>query len=164
MEIHISNIENGIHEIQMSEPSHGLELLGHGHLVGKIVLKAIIDRRNEDLNLKAEIFSAAELKCDRCLSTFQHNITAKFDSYFSSKLSNLADDIKPLHLNTPTIDLSEDMRTAFVLSLPIKILCQESCKGLCPECGINWNEKSCSCSSRNSDPRWEKLKELQIST
>ena len=164
MKIQISNIENGLHEIQMSESSHGLELLGHGHLVGKIELKATIDRRDEDLNLKAEIFSAAELICDRCLSTFQHDITAEFNSYFSNKLSNLEDDIKPLHLNTPTIDLSEDMRSAFVLSLPIKILCTESCKGLCPECGTNWNEESCSCHPKDTDPRWDKLKAFQVST
>ena len=157
-------MENGLHEIQISESSHGLELLGHGHLVGKIELKATIDRRDKDLNLKADISSMAELICDRCLSTFQHKIAAKFNSYFSNKLSRLEDDIKPLHLNTPTINLSEDIRSAFVLTLPIKILCTESCKGLCPLCGANWNEESCSCHQKDTDPRWDKLKELQIST
>ena len=164
MKINISNMESGLHEIQLSEPSHGLELLGHGHLVGKIELKATIDRRDEDLNLKAEISSAAELLCDRCLSTFQHKIAAKINSYFSNKLSRLEDDIKPLHLNNQTIDLSEEIRSAFVLTLPIKLLCAESCKGLCPTCGANWNEGICSCHSNNTDSKWDKLKELQILT
>lgn len=156
-------MESGLHEIQLSESSHGLELLGHGNLVGKIELKATIDRRDEDLNLKAEICSTAELLCDRCLSTFQHEIATKINLYFSNKLSRLEDDIKPLHLNNQMIDLSEEIRSAFVLSLPIKLLCTESCKGLCPTCGTNWNEVSCSCHSTNTDSRWNKLKELQVS-
>ena len=164
MKINISNMEIGLHEIQLSEPSHGLELLGHGHLVGEIEFKATIDRRDKDLNLKAEISSDAELLCDRCLSTFELNITAKINSYFSDKLSRLEDDIKPLRLNNQTIDLSEEIRSAFVLSLPIKLLCTESCKGLCPTCGANWNKSICSCHLNNTDSRWDKLKELQLST
>ena len=164
MKINISNLESGLHEIQLSEPSHGLGLLGHGHLVGKIELRATIDRRDDDLNLKAEISSAAELLCDRCLSTFQHKIAAKINLYFSNKLSRFEDDIKPLNLNNQIIDLSKEIRSAFVLTLPIKLLCKESCKGLCPTCGVNWNEGICSCHSNKSDSRWEKLKELQIST
>ena len=164
MKINISNMESGLHEIQLSEPSHRLELLGHGHLVGKIDLKATIDRRDEDLNLKAEISSAAELLCDRCLSTFQYKITAKINLYFSNKLSKLEDDIKPLHLNNQMIDLSEEIRSAFVLTLPIKLLCTDNCKGLCPTCGANWNEAVCSCKSKYTDPRWDKLMKLQLST
>ena len=164
MKINISNMENGLHEIQLSESSHGMELLGHGHLTGNIEIKATIDRRDEDLNLKAEITSEAELVCDRCLSTFQHKISTKFDSYFNSKLSSQIHDIKQLHLNSPSIDISEDIRSAFVLTLSIRILCTENCKGLCPTCGVNWNNGSCSCHSVNSDSRWDKLKELQLST
>ena len=156
-------MESGLHEIQLSEPSHRLELLGHGRLVGKIELNATIDRRDEDLNLKADLSSAAELLCDRCLSTFQHKLVAKINAYFSNKLSRFDDDIKPLHLNNNLIDLSEEIRSAFVLTLPLKLLCTESCKGLCPTCGANWNEGICSCNN-NSDSRWEKLKELQLST
>ena len=157
-------MESGIHEIRLSEPSHGLELLGHGHLLGNIELKATIDRRDEDMNLKAELASTAELVCDRCLSTFEHKIAATVNSYFSNKLSKLEEDIKPLHLNNQTIDLSDEIRSAFVLALPIKLLCTENCKGLCPTCGANWNETVCSCRSNKSDQRWDKLKELQLST
>ncbi len=155
-------MENGIHRVQTSKPSNGLKLLEHGKLIGKIDLNATIDRRDQDLNLKAELSSTAELICDRCLRTFQQDVTARFDLFFSTKLSNLDDEIKPLSLNNPMIDLSEDIRSALVLALPIKLLCIENCRGLCPTCGANWNDESCSCHSEFRDPRWDKLKELQI--
>jgi len=161
MKINISNIENGLHSIQMAESSKGLKLLDHGKLLGKIDLKATIDRRDLDLNLKAEISSVAELNCDNCLKTFQQKISGKINLYFSNKLSNFDDEIKKLSLNNPTIDLSEEIHSAFVLALPIKLLCKENCAGLCPTCGINRNDESCSCKPELNDPRWDKLKELE---
>ena len=50
-------------------------------------------------------------------------------------------------------------------NLPHKVLCNEDCEGLCPECGANLNKETCSCSETASDedfidPRFAKLKDL----
>jgi uncharacterized protein len=47
-----------------------------------------------------------------------------------------------------------------ILSLPIKTLCSETCKGLCPICGQNLNEGDCDCEIENIDPRLQKLKDF----
>jgi uncharacterized protein len=42
----------------------------------------------------------------------------------------------------------------------MKTICSEDCKGICPSCGINRNDSSCSCKKEDIDPRWDGLKQL----
>ena len=58
------------------------------------------------------------------------------------------------------IELSQMILEQIVLALPMKPLCQPDCRGLCPQCGANRNQESCSCAPDTSDPRWAGLKEL----
>lgn len=44
-----------------------------------------------------------------------------------------------------TIVLDEDVRQMLMLALPMKFLCREDCRGICPACGANWNTGSCGC-------------------
>ena len=47
---------------------------------------------------------------------------------------------------------------AFLLSRPIKLLCQPECMGLCSKCGKNLNLGKCDCNYDEIDPRLQKLK------
>ena len=58
------------------------------------------------------------------------------------------------------LDLTELVRTDFLLELPTKVLCREDCQGLCPQCGKNLNFDSCQCKKQSIDPRWEVLSEM----
>jgi uncharacterized protein len=58
------------------------------------------------------------------------------------------------------VDISEVMRQAVMLAIPLKPLCKEECRGLCPSCGVNLNEESCDCKNEEPDDRWEGLRNL----
>jgi uncharacterized protein len=58
------------------------------------------------------------------------------------------------------LDLEPLARDAVLLDLPLAPLCTEDCLGLCPQCGINRNEESCSC-EQPADPRWSALDALR---
>ena len=45
------------------------------------------------------------------------------------------------------------------LELPMKALCREDCKGLCPECGTDRNTATCACAP-SRDERWQPLRTL----
>ena len=60
------------------------------------------------------------------------------------------------------IDLGEVVREQLYLALPMKPLCQEDCKGLCPVCGVNRNRETCTCQQEWVDPRMAALKEWKI--
>ncbi|HUR21173.1 MAG TPA: DUF177 domain-containing protein, partial [Vicinamibacterales bacterium] len=57
------------------------------------------------------------------------------------------------------IDLGEVVREQLYLTLPMKPLCREDCKGLCPVCGVNRNRETCTCQQEWVDPRMAALKE-----
>lgn len=59
------------------------------------------------------------------------------------------------------IDLDPLVREQFLLALPPYPLCRESCKGLCPACGQNLNERECGCDRHVPDPRWAGLEKYR---
>ncbi|HEY2632634.1 MAG TPA: DUF177 domain-containing protein [Solirubrobacteraceae bacterium] len=61
------------------------------------------------------------------------------------------------------LDLVGWARDAFALALPTQVLCREDCAGLCPVCAADLNEAGPDhAHERPPDPRWEKLRELNI--
>ena len=52
------------------------------------------------------------------------------------------EDLETSYYRDDQIDLNELLREQFYLALPMKPLCQETCKGLCPQCGTNLNTGS----------------------
>jgi len=58
------------------------------------------------------------------------------------------------------VSLDEHIREGVILSLPIKVVCREGCKGLCPTCGVNLNNETCNC-EQAPDPRWDSLRALK---
>ena len=97
--------------------------------------------------------------CDRCGADVTKEMCYNFEHYLVTSLSGDQNDD---YIETPdhTIDVDELLRTDIVLELPSKHLCSDDCKGLCPKCGANLNEKNCGCSAKEIDPRLEALKQL----
>ena len=71
------------------------------------------------------------------------------------------DDLDVFPFDGERIDLEPLLREQFVLAVPYAPLCTETCKGLCPQCGIDRNTDSCSCTPP-LDPRLAALKGLKI--
>jgi uncharacterized protein len=61
-----------------------------------------------------------------------------------------------------TIDLAPALREQILLAVPPSPLCDEACKGLCPTCGKDLNAGDCGCEKTAIDPRWAKLKSIQL--
>jgi uncharacterized protein len=58
------------------------------------------------------------------------------------------------------LDLEPLARDAVLLELPLAPLCADECLGLCPQCGVNLNEETCTC-QQPVDPRWSALDALR---
>jgi uncharacterized protein len=57
--------------------------------------------------------------------------------------------------------LEDVLREQVLLAVPLKAICREDCKGLCPHCGKNLNLAQCSCEEPVEDLRWSGLRELR---
>ena len=71
------------------------------------------------------------------------------------------DDLATAFYDDERIDLAHLIMEQFQLALPMKPLCKDACKGLCPQCGTNLNTGSCDCSPIWEDPRLAALKALK---
>ncbi|MGH9207283.1 MAG: YceD family protein [Acidimicrobiales bacterium] len=95
-------------------------------------------------------------ECRRCLTPTQGHIAVRVRELFelgggSEESYSLAGD---------QLDLEPMARDAVVLELPLAPLCSNECRGLCPGCGVNRNETSCSCVVA-PDRRWAALDALK---
>jgi uncharacterized protein len=60
------------------------------------------------------------------------------------------------------LDLTEAIKQYALLAIPMKPLCRQDCRGLCPNCGHNLNEGPCDC--REAGPNLSKLSKLLLSS
>jgi len=65
------------------------------------------------------------------------------------------------YIEADLLDVSAWARDAIALALPEKILCRESCAGLCGVCGKNLNDEPHTHEERHADPRWAALEALR---
>lgn len=61
-----------------------------------------------------------------------------------------------------TIDLDPILREQILLALPMHVVCNDDCKGLCAQCGQNLNEAKCGCDPKPVDPRLAALKDIKL--
>ncbi|MCF6461041.1 YceD family protein [Clostridium sp. Cult3] len=126
-----------------------------------IEYKGDIFRTQGDKIVHIDIHYEYEEACGRCLTPFSR----EKDTVLSGRLINDSDEIlddedEVIYYKGEELDLTEDIMDMVILSLPMKPLCNEDCKGLCPKCGINLNKEECDCVLEEIDPRLEKLKDF----
>lgn len=124
-----------------------------------------VARKGERVRLSGEIRTKLEKLCDRCLRQVVLPVEATFDAIFVSPDVETArespvleaDDLDVSVLEGSAIDIDEVVREQILLAADLRTLCQEGCKGLCPDCGVNLNDEQCGCETVKVDPRWAAL-------
>lgn len=120
---------------------------------GKIVSRAGIVR--SQLDCKVEYVGV----CDRCLKETVKNYTVHINRTIVVSLENEENDDIAV-VPDMQLDLEDFCYPDIVMNLPTKVLCKDSCKGLCSVCGKDLNEGDCGCQTREIDPRLAALAEL----
>ena len=108
------------------------------------------------------------LECGRCLDEMEVPVDARFELRYVPQEQNAGeperaiaeDDLTTAYYREGALDVVDMLREQFQLALPMKPLCAESCRGLCPECGANLNRANCGCDPKWVDPRLALLKDL----
>ena len=128
-----------------------------------------IAKTGERFRLTGRVQTVLELPCSRCLDPFLWPIDASFDLVYHPQSVNAGEgeleveeeDLSSAFYEDDQIDLGQLMREQFYLALPMKPLCGEECRGLCPMCGTNLNRGSCECNRDWADPRLAVLKQFK---
>ena len=101
-----------------------------------------VGRTPQGLLVQGNFSGKTTLECVRCLLDFEQLLQWEFTELFAFKEENISESglILP---EDAQIDLQPLVREFAILEFPIKPLCREDCKGLCMECGQNYNENDC---------------------
>lgn len=155
------------HLYQEGEPELANE---DSRITGRSILDLRADRKGDRVKIAGSISSQVQIFCDRCLAPLSIPVAQNFDLLYIPPLGARASDeemeIDPDDLSIgfyqgQTIDLDDLVREQIELALPMARLCSQECRGLCPDCGANLNQKECTCAPEQTDPRWAALKELK---
>ena len=138
-------------------------------VVAPVSLAFDIFKNNDQFRLTGHTKSTLELPCSRCLEPLTIPVDLPFDLRYQPHTANTGegereieeDDLSTAFYENDEIDLGQLMREQFYLALPMKPLCSESCRGLCPVCGTNLNRSTCDCKRDWDDPRLAALRELR---
>jgi uncharacterized protein len=139
--------------------------------IGPLTWNATAERAGEEIRIAGNLSGVMETSCSRCLEPARCDIQKSFDLFFRERDQDLFDEDQDVALT------EEDTRTAFftgtqlaigdvlreqvLLALPMKALCRVDCQGLCPICGTNRNQNTCSCSGKVFSPHMEELLEIK---
>lgn len=122
-----------------------------------------------DIRLQGRYAGRFEVPCARCVEPVEIPLKGEYDLIFrpaeadaeATERSITAPETEIGYYQKGSLLLEDVLREQVLLSLPVRTLCKEDCKGLCPRCGENRNMKECSCEKGPADLRWEALAGLQ---
>ncbi len=165
MIIKFTNFSDGIHNLSFNEPVEKLKL--SSEFIDKVLLEVEMDKSPSQLVLTCDVSATAHRICDRCTKEYDTEVNHSFKmtyligENFGSEDEEEQTDVHYLNSDEDKIDLQNDVTELTQLALPMKSICSDDCKGLCPKCGADLNEKSCNCKDDEIDPAWEPLLKLK---
>ncbi len=169
MQIAIEHLAEGLHQIHVEDtPSADFLPDEDCRFASPVKVEGTLTVSENSLVLQAGITVDMTFACGRCLKDVVESISGEIATYYEKTGRAIpdgeelteADDVEILDYGAKTIDLRHRIAELVNLNLPMKPLCSEDCRGLCPECGRNLNESACSCGTRQVDPRLYTLKSL----
>jgi uncharacterized protein len=162
MFIKISNLSDGVHNFNFDEPASELKL--EVPFFGNFQADVELSKSHHQIILNADYSFNAHFECDRCSNDFETALKGRYQLvyFFGTKpVDEEIDNVVYLHMDADRIEIGKDLRDFALLSVPMKKLCSEDCKGLCFKCGKDLNEGDCGCDKTETDIRWLPLMELK---
>lgn len=138
-------------------------------IVAPITLRCEVRKNRQQDPVAGRLKATLELACSRCLERFPLVVDEAIDVLFLPHAENTGegerevedDDLSTVYYRDQVLDLGQLIQEQFYLAVPMKPLCGEDCKGLCPVCGTNFNTGSCQCHPTWVNPRLAVLEQLK---
>lgn len=168
--IELDSIPDGSSHIDLVEDAGGLDIAvesGIQSFESPLGLALDIVRSSGEIVIRGKAGVEVVLDCGRCLKQYRTrleaplNIMCTFGALAPEEVDGCRDGVIEIPTNARYIDISGEVRSELMVRMPVKPLCDAACKGLCPKCGADLNETSCTCEPDGHDSRWDALKDLK---
>ncbi len=138
-----------------------------GPILSRLELRPIADT----IEVRGRLSARLRLTCARCLAKFEQDLDRELHCTYAPRpperrdpkagdLELSADDVGLIFFDGRTIDTAEAVREEVLSAIPLRALCREDCRGLCPHCGTDLNTGNCTCAQKAADPRLSVLTQL----
>jgi uncharacterized protein len=154
--VRITVEELELHPIVVSKTYAPGTLDYHGadfHQAAPLKVDAVAELSGSEIRIRGRVGTSLEACCDRCLVSVAIPIERDFDLFYRP-VSTLAraeevelpeDELEVGFFSGDGIELADVVTEQVILSMPMKVVCQADCRGLCPVCGANLNFEKCGC-------------------
>jgi uncharacterized protein len=169
MRIELENLEGGKGDFahvynpdELNPVEERVKLNAPAKVNGKIRLAG------NEVFVNGHVDTRAQVECDRCLKLIELPVNADFEleyitgsEYETSAVAELTEaEMSVAVFDGEALDIDEIVKEQILLAVPTRMLCREDCKGICPQCGVDKNTGECNCETKEIDPRWAALKNL----
>ncbi len=123
-------------------------------------------RTNRGILAHADLHASLALECSRCLRDVDFPLDLRLQEEYLPSLdlttgrpTDTDDELDVLRLTDHhELDLEAPIRDAALLAVPLAVLCQDDCPGLCPTCGLHLDDGPHDHPDDHIDPRLEALR------
>jgi uncharacterized protein len=137
--------------------------------VAPVEVTATAELLEGQIRIEGQLETKIEMVCARCLEPVIEDVNRTFDLFYAPlpkdakpKEDRLLDDDTEIgFFEGDGLFLADVLREQVLLALPLKVICQSDCRGLCPNCGANLNHEECRCETHATDPRLAPLARLK---
>ena len=163
MKVNIAEVRNGNGKDIPFRFSVGAEDIGavleHAELKD-IVVQGSVVATGAAYRVSGRITCRKDFICDRCLTPSVVEQVCEFSEEYCETADGAEDDSINC-FDGDVIDITDMIRDTLLAAQPLSNICKSDCKGLCPVCGANRNERECGCDSFVPDPRLAALQQFK---
>lgn len=137
---------------------------------GPVQSQLTVSLAGDQVKVVGELKAELGLDCCRCLKPFGQSLKKIFrleywpDPGEKQEAERAALNYRDLVMgfyHNDQLDLSTIVCEQIVLEIPMKLICDKDCKGLCDQCGVDLNGNECGCERRTIDPRLVALSSIK---
>lgn len=133
-------------------------------LAGPLHVDLEAQMAGSDVVVRGELKGSVAGECRRCLEPLVLAVEEPVSALFTDVVegADSGGEVYPLPARATMLDLGGMVRENFLLAVPQFAVCDDACRGLCPRCGSNLNERDCDCATEQADDRWAPLRRMKL--
>jgi uncharacterized protein len=148
-----------------------LQESGECTFLGPLRVQLSVAREYDHIRAYGRVATTVHLGCSRCLTEFDAEIDSPFTVFYMPAAAGVSqdeevelteEDLVSATYDGDEIDFSREISEQVLTEIPIKPLCTEDCKGLCPVCGTDLNAMDCGCKDDQFNCKLGALKKLRV--
>lgn len=178
MKVRTEHIKETVRQFVFREAADSFPVLasmaqaGECRFNGPVSVELNAGREMDHYRVEGALSAPVSLLCSRCLADFDRVVSSQFTIFFREGAGLGADDEDEVELDErdlisavfegDEIDLLPEIGEQVALTIPLKPLCSETCKGLCPFCGVDLNTTVCGCAQEQAYSKFSALKNFKV--